>query len=146
MHPDRDEAFAGRRALRYLGVYRPIQACSLGNDFILTPHLQAREQLDRSMGVPLHTSYFLSREPKPDIEIEVAFRDWLIFDAFVLNDIWPIICFEDRAAGTWQTIPRTQSADCSTDRAKDYSDISDTIYFPPDLRHGRTSCWRCSRV
>lgn len=122
--------FDGRRALKYLGVYRPKETLLLGKDYVLIPQYGRMEDRREGGNIRLNTSHFTSVEPRDDAEVMAAYRDWLIFDSLILGDSWPTRTFD--AGLEWVTVgePHPELETDSTYHVLDYSDIGNTVYFP----------------
>ena len=126
--------FLGRRALTYLGAYRPSAPLRLIDGYVLIPHCGGMKQLWEGASIRLNTSYFTSVQPRQDVEVAAAFRKWLIFDSFVLGDSWPVLCFDRGIAGAWVAIePGVSCEEVESEyNVENYSDIGHVVYFPPN--------------
>lgn len=126
----RRSKFDGRRALKYMGAYRPKEPLPLGKEYVLLPQYGRMEDHREVGKIRLNTSHFTSVEPEDDVGIVAAYRNWLIFDSLVLGDSWPTRSFD--AGPAWVTVGEPQpdmDAD-STYHVLDYSDIGSIVYFP----------------
>jgi hypothetical protein len=130
MNSTRVSKFDGRRALKYLGVYRPQETLPLGKDYVLIPQYGRMEDRREVGRIRLNTSHFVSIEPRDDADIVAAYRNWLIFDSLILGDSWPTRSFDSGLA--WVTVgePQPDPDTDSTYQVLDYSDIGSTVYFP----------------
>ncbi len=123
------ENFTGRQAIRYLGQYKPMGPYGLPGGFLILPAESG--MFPHWFGtLRQNVSYFVG--PKmPDKEIMSHYRDWLIFDSFVLNDKHPIRNFDEGYSGDVKTVPPDLPPDAVYPDYKqiDYDDIAGVMFM-----------------
>jgi hypothetical protein len=121
-----NQAFVGRRGVRYLGQYKPIAAYELADGLVLIPADSGMFPYGPgSSQVSLNVSYLVSADERSDASLTQAFREWLVFDAFILDDYFPIFYFDENEMGGVESVPNKISSASKTPDYKqiDYSNI-----------------------
>ncbi|NTW89250.1 MAG: hypothetical protein HGB26_09115, partial [Desulfobulbaceae bacterium] len=108
------ETFSTKSGIKYLGQYKPQRPYSLGNGIFLVPYSSGMFPYGLGGEVHLNVSYFASSETLDNQALSERFREWLVFDAFILRDRFPITNYDQGKIGTIENIP-TDIASLSTD-------------------------------
>lgn len=118
--------FVGSRGIKYLGQYKPIAPYALADDLFLLPAGSGMFPYGPGGEVRLNVSYFVAKDGRSDPHLINSFRDWLIFDAFVLADHFPIFYFDKNHIGGVELVPDEVSKLPQTPDYKqiDYSNIA----------------------
>lgn len=132
-------ALDGRQAIKYLGRYKPNCAYSIGNGLIILP--AGSEMTEYGCGGSSHQirhniSYLAADSEAKPIELEEKYREWLTFDAFILNDDSPIRAFDAQKAGQPETVPKgIPEAPSDKDYwQQDYDNIAGAMFgYAPDF-------------
>jgi hypothetical protein len=118
--------FVNSRGIKYLGQYKPNIPYELGDGFLLLPAGSVMFPYGPNSEVRLNVSYFVSTASRNDAELSTAFRDWLIFDAFILSDHFPIFYYDENLIGSVESVPDEVAKSSQTPDYKqiDYSNIA----------------------
>lgn len=100
-----NQAFEGCRGVRYLGQYKPIAAYPLADGFVILPAGWGLIPYGPGAQIRMNISYLVGPNELSDSALAQAYRKWLIFDAFVLNDHSPIFHFDDSKVGKVEVVP-----------------------------------------
>ncbi|MGF7130539.1 hypothetical protein P3T40_002014 [Paraburkholderia sp. EB58] len=99
-----DNAFERRRGVRHLGQYKPSRPYPLTDGLQLIPAGWDMFSYG-SARVRLNISYLVGSEILSDTELAEKYRNWLVFDAFALDDQFSIYCYDENSAGGIDTVP-----------------------------------------
>jgi hypothetical protein len=99
-----DNAFKRRRGVRHLGQYKPSRPYPLTDGLQLIPAGWDMFSYG-SARVRLNISYLVGSEILSDTELAEKYRNWLVFDAFALDDQFSIYCYDENSAGGIDTVP-----------------------------------------
>jgi hypothetical protein len=122
-----EEAFAGKRCIRYLGQYKPRQPYPLGEGLFLVPARWGMFPYGSSAQSRMNVSYFVSTTTRDDEALRRAFGEWLIFDSFILADGLPIHYYDESVIGAVEDVPddiAVLSAEAQDHKQIDYSDVA----------------------
>lgn len=120
----------GRPAIRYLGQFKPTSPCRLSTSLILLPAGAGRFPYGPGASlIRLNESYLISTDEIDHKTFEGVFRDWLIFDAFILHDHFPIWYFEEMLIGSVMPAPAVPPVDPGQPEYKqfDYANIGHIV-------------------
>lgn len=99
------QAFESRRGVRYLGQYKPIAAYPLADGLVILPAGWDMFPYGPGGQMHLNISYLVGPNELSDSALAKIYRKWLIFDAFVLHDHFPIYHFDDNKVGNIEVVP-----------------------------------------
>lgn len=119
-----NKATEGHQAIKYIGRYKPNRTYPIGNGLLILP--AGSEMTEYGCGSATtqirHNISYLASENETQIpELTEKYREWLAFDAFILNDDSPIRAFDAQKTGHLETVPRDVPENPSI-----------TNYFQPD--------------
>ncbi len=128
-----NEVMDGRRGIKYLGQYKPIAPYHLPNGFEIVPAGSGMFPYGHGGEENLNVSYFVGPEGISDTDLSEAFRHWLAFDAFLLNDHFPIYYFDESKIGAVEVLPPDIANSANGDGYKqvDYENIVKQVFWPP---------------
>lgn len=114
----------GRQAIKYIGRYKPNRTYLIGNGLVIIP--AGSDMIEYGCGsstskIRHNISYLASDNETSAFELTEKYREWLAFDAFILNDGSPIRAFDAQKTGRLETIPHN---------VPEIPSITD--YFQPD--------------
>ncbi|MFL9909174.1 hypothetical protein [Paraburkholderia sp. RL17-337-BIB-A] len=93
-----------RKGVRHLGQYKPTTAYQLANEFLLTPSARVAVPYGEEGQIYLNSLYFSTLDIQIESRLREAYRQWIIFDAFVLDDHFPIYCYDTGKSGDIEAI------------------------------------------
>jgi hypothetical protein len=132
-------AFAGKRGIRYVGQYRPKQPYPLSEDLFIVPADWGMFPYGSGAEVRLNVSYFVSAKGLDDEALTKAFREWLVFDSFILADGFPIHYYDESVIGAVENVPddiAALSAETQDHQQIDYSDVAAKAFQAMGDRQG----------
>jgi hypothetical protein len=118
--------FEGRRAVRYIGQYKPIRPYPLANGLVILPAECGMIPYVSGSQVRMNISYLVGPNDLSDAALTAAYREWLAFDAFVLYDQYPMFYFDEYMVGEVDTVPAAVPRQAPSPDYKqiDYEDIA----------------------
>lgn len=100
------EVFSGRRGVKYVGQYKPVTPYSFAGNLVICPAERSAFPYGPQGGeIYLNISYLVGPDEMTNEVLETTYREWLIFDSFILNDHYPILFYDDNRAGKLETVP-----------------------------------------
>jgi hypothetical protein len=100
-----NSTFEGRRAVRYIGQYKPTRPYALNNGYLIVPAESAMIPYVSGSQAQMNISYFVAAYDLSDSALKTSYREWLAFDAFVLHDHCPIYYFDKHTVGEIERVP-----------------------------------------
>lgn len=102
-----NRGFERHQAIKYIGRYKPNRIYPIGNGLIIIP--AGSDMIEYGFGSFLskirhNISYLTRADETPDPVLMEKYREWLAFDAFVLNDDSPIRAFDTQKIGQLETV------------------------------------------
>lgn len=133
-----NQSFDGRRCIRYLGQYKPTIPYPLENGFVIVPAGSGMFPYGPIGEINLNVCFFVGPDGVSDTDLSNAFRHWLVFDSFLLDDHYPIYFFDDNKIGFVEDVPTNIPSTAQGDGYKqvDYGNIAKQVFWPPQGREG----------
>ena len=123
----------GNQAIKYVGRYKPNRTYSIGNGLIIMP--AGSDMIEYGFGsttikIRHNISYLTSENGTPNPGLKEKYREWLVFDAFILNDDFPIRAFDAQKIGHIETVPSSFAVEPPNADywQPDYNNISGAIF------------------
>lgn len=121
--------------MKYYGQYKPNSSYSLGSGFYIVPG--SWEMVNYGGGqVRQNISHFVTIKLESETSLKEKYRDWIIFDSFILNDGFPIYFYDENKIGN--TIEEFEpnfigsTNDSKEYKSENYSDIDRIVLVTRD--------------
>jgi len=121
--------------IKYYGQHKPNSSYSLGDGLYIVPG--AWEMVDdRGAHIRQNISYFVATELESEDSLRKKYRDWIIFDSFILYDGFPAYFYDENKIGN--AIEKFEpsfidSSDHSKEpKSEDYNDIDRIVFSTQD--------------
>lgn len=116
--------------IKYYGQYKPTFSYKLGDYLYIVP--SGWEMVDYGPAkIRQNISYFISEESETEDSLKEKFRDWLIFDSFILCDGFPVYFYDENTIGNTVEIFDSNFINISTDpteyKSTNYNDIGSIV-------------------
>ncbi len=124
-----DERYADRLCARYLGQHKPIAPYPLTNGLLILPAGSGMFPYGPGGEIRLNISFLVGSKEMSNSDLIIKYREWLVFDSFVLNDHFPIFYFDESKTGILEIVPTGELHEEATPDYKqiDYGNIADVV-------------------